>query len=319
MADKVDLNEQITKILLTEVSKSRRHANWRTLAVVAMFAFAMLYNMFNGGTFGIGGQKITVGSDYISLVRLRGMIEPAGGSSPESMEPALTKAFLDKRSKGVLLLINSPGGTPVQSKILYDLLIRLKSETGKHLVVLGEDSMTSGAYMVAMAADKVYANESSLTGSIGVFQQSLGYKHLAERVGVESRVIISGEHKRRLDPFKDLNSADVQKMQTTMQLIHSNFIEVVKNSRGGRLTGSEKELFSGDFWTGTQALELGLIDGVADMNAVMKKEFGVKDALDYSNRPGLLSSLGSSFASSLSNSVRHFLGSASMESAGITM
>lgn len=298
MSGNTDLNQMVTQQLLLEVAKGRRHANWRTFAVAAMFLFAFGYNFFTGGAVGINGRKINISSEYVSLVRLRGMIEPAGGSSPEAMLPALTKAFTDAKSKGVLLIINSPGGTPVQSKAMYDALIQLKKETGKRLVVLGEDSMTSGAYMTAMAADRVYANESSLTGSIGVFHEGWGLKHLAERFGVENRVIFSGEHKRRLDPFSDLKPEDVDKMQTTMTIIHKNFIDTVKASRGNKLKGDEAELFSGDFWTGSQAVELGLIDGVADAATIMDKEFGVKDALDYSNRQGFFSSLGSSLTSS---------------------
>ena len=302
MEQKLDddvLSKQLIGQMFVEISKTRRHANWRAFAVVVMFLFAFGYNYFQGGHFGIDGQRISGSTQYISLVRLRGMIEPNSPSSPESMLPVLTKAFLDENSKGVLLLINSPGGTPVQSKILFDTLMDLKKETGKRLVVLGEDSMTSGAYMVAMAGDRVYDSESGLTGSIGVFEQSWGYGELAERIGVESRVIYSGKYKRRLDPFKPMNVDDEAKMQSTMHLIHENFIGLVKSRRGNRLKASDDELFSGDFWTGTQAVKLGLVDGVSDMNTVMKREFGVTDAIDYSNRPGFLSTLGRSFGSSL--------------------
>jgi len=178
-------------------------------------------------------------------------------------------------------VINSPGGTPVQSHKLHQYLMQLKEETGKRLVVLGDDMLTSGAYMVAVAADKILVNPATLTGSIGVFQQSFGLKNLAEKAGVTARTIVAGDNKRRLDPFTDAKPEDLLKVQSVLDQIHQQFIAVVRSSRKDKLSEAD-DLFSGDYWTGTEALSLGLVDGISTYHQVLKEEFGSEHALDYS-------------------------------------
>ena len=275
--------------IMTETRKTRRSANWRTFAfvlvVVSIFATNMLYS-----TGIVGGTTIPKDGKYVSLVRLDGPIEAGQANSFQQIENHLYQAFHDKEAKGVLLVINSPGGTPVQSHKLYKYLLDLKEETGKHLVVLGDDMLTSGAYMVAVAADKIFVNPSTLTGSIGVFQQSFGFKDLADKVGVHARTIVAGENKRRLDPFLDTDPEDLQKVQSVLNDIHQQFIAVVKDSRADKLT-SDQNLFTGDYWTGHEAVELGLVDGIETYHGVLESEFGAQHALDYTQKPGLFSRL----------------------------
>ncbi len=275
--------------IMTETRKTRRSANWRTFAfvlvVVSIFATNMLYS-----TGIVGGTTIPKDGKYVSLVRLDGPIEAGQANSFQQIENHLYQAFHDKEAKGVLLVINSPGGTPVQSHKLYKYLLNLKEDTGKHLVVLGDDMLTSGAYMVAVAADKIFVNPSTLTGSIGVFQQSFGFKDLADKVGVHARTIVAGENKRRLDPFLDTDPEDLQKVQSVLNDIHQQFIAVVKDSRADKLT-SDQNLFTGDYWTGHEAVELGLVDGIETYHGVLESEFGAQHALDYTQKPGLFSRL----------------------------
>ncbi len=299
-----EVEELVSNALLIEVVKQRKHANLRTAAFILLIASFSIFNWFKNDLTGSSGIKIPRGEDYISLVRIRGSIQPGSPASPEFMESSLTKAFFDEKSKGVLLMINSPGGTAVQGKMLYDLITRLKNETGKKVIVFGEDVMTSGAYMASVAADTIYVTESTLTGSIGVIQQNYGYKEIAEKIGIESRTIQSGEFKHRLDPFSDLKPDDIEKMQGVMSIIHQNFIDLIISRRGQKLKADHNLLFSGDFWTGKEALEFGLVDGVGEISSIIEAEFGVKHSLDYTDRKGVINGIGDMFTQ-MANSYLH--------------
>lgn len=275
--------------IMSETRKARRNANFRTigfiLVIVTIFTINILYSR------GIlGGITIPKGESYVSLVRINGPIEAGKPTALSELENNLYQAFHDEDSKGVLLVINSPGGTPVQSHKLHQYLMQLKEETGKRLVVLGDDMLTSGAYMVAVAADKILVNPATLTGSIGVFQQSFGLKNLAEKAGVTARTIVAGDNKRRLDPFTDAKPEDLLKVKSVLDEIHQQFIAVVRSSRKDKLSEAD-DLFSGDYWTGTEALSLGLVDGISTYHRVLKEEFGSEHALDYSLKPGLFGRL----------------------------
>ena len=294
------LNELIAQLVLKEVGKTRRHANYRMAAII-LFGIAMIVwnSVATRSLLGSRGLEVPKNEPYVSLVRIRGEIGPSGSASAEFLKPALTRAFMDENATGVVLLINSRGGTPVQSDLLHDFIIRMKETYGKKVVAIGEDQMTSGAYMTAVAADRIFVNEATLAGSIGVVMNNMGYQELARKVGVESRVFTAGQYKYRLDPFSDLEDEDVRKMQEALDTIHQHFIDTVRVGRGDRLAGEPGQLFSGDWWTGEEVVELGLADGIADLETVMEHEFGVKYALDYSPRKGLLSGLTESLAQSI--------------------
>lgn len=287
-----DLNQQIAMGALNELGKTRRHANYRMMAIVAFGLIMVGWNMFIGQSL-FGGSTLEIPKDepYVALVRIRGEIQPGGSASAEFLKPILTQAFLDEEAKGVVLLINSPGGTPVQADLLHDYIVRMKNKYDKKVVAIGEDQLTSGAYMTAVAADSIYVNESTMAGSIGVVADNKGYQELANKVGVENRVITAGDLKYRLDPFDELKEEDVLKMKEALEKIHHHFIETVVAGRGDRLNGAPELLYSGDWWTGNEVVELGLVDGIADLETVLEEEFGVIHALDYSRRKGLLSGL----------------------------
>jgi signal peptide peptidase SppA len=218
------------------------------------------------------------GVPVVPVVRLAGVI---GFSTP--LKPGLTlatvarpleRAFNMRNARAVALLINSPGGSPVQSHLIYTRIRQLANENARPVIVFAEDVAASGGYMIACAGDEIFCDPSSILGSIGVIGSSFGFPKLMEKLGVERRLYISGEHKAMLDPFLPENPEDVERLKALQRDIHQDFIDLVKRSRGERLKGPEKTLFSGEYWTGGKAIELGLADGIGDLRATLRARFG---------------------------------------------
>ncbi|OJT96365.1 MAG: S49 family peptidase [Rhizobium sp. 63-7] len=220
----------------------------------------------------------------IPVVRLHGAIQ-AGGSAFRpalnlaSYSVALEKAFAMKEAPAVALSINSPGGSPVQSRMLYHRIRALAEENGKKVFVFVEDVAASGGYMIALAGDEIFADPTSIVGSIGVVSGGFGFPELLRKIGVERRVYTAGENKVILDPFQPEKPGDIEYLKTLQLDIHAVFIDMVKARRGDRLSG-DPEVFSGLFWTGTRGLELGLIDGLADMRQELRRRYGDKVRLE---------------------------------------
>ena len=218
------------------------------------------------------------GAPVVPVVRLSGLI---GLSTP--LRPGLTlagiarsleRAFNIRRAPAVALLINSPGGSPVQSHLIYRRIRQLASEKGVPVIAFAEDVVASGGYMIACAADEIICDSSSIVGSIGVVGGSFGFSKLMDKLGIERRLYTSGEHKAMLDPFLPENPQDVDRLKAVQREIHEGFIELVKQSRGARLKGPEKTLFSGEYWTGSKAVELGIADAIGDLRSVLRERFG---------------------------------------------
>jgi signal peptide peptidase SppA len=218
------------------------------------------------------------GGAVVPVVRLSGTI---GLSTP--LRPGLTlasvarpleRAFTLRGAKAVALLINSPGGSPVQSHLIY---LRVRQLAGEHklpAIAFAEDVAASGGYMIACAADEIICDESSIVGSIGVMGGSFGFAGALEKLGIERRLYTSGERKAMLDPFLPEKPDDVERLKAVQREIHDDFIALVKASRGTRLTGPETDLFSGEFWTGRKAVALGIADRIGDMRTVLRERFG---------------------------------------------
>src|SRR5436190_3545999 len=202
----------------------------------------------------------------VPVVRLAGVI---GVSSPlrsglmlVSVARQLERAFAMRKARAVALLINSPGGSPVQSHLIYLRIRSLAAEHGRRVIAFAEDLAASGGYMIACAADEIICDRHSIVGSIGVVGGSFGFAKLMEKLGIERRLYTSGEHKAMLDPFLPENPQDVERLKNVQREIHDSFISLVQESRGGRLNGPEESLFSGEYWTGKTAVALGLADGI---------------------------------------------------------
>src|SRR5262245_29970498 len=218
------------------------------------------------------------GIAVVPVVRLAGVI---GFSTP--LRPGLTlsglartldKAFKQRGAKAVALVINSPGGSAVQSHMIYQRIRQMAAEKNVRVIAFVEDVAASGGYMIACAAEEIIADASSIVGSIGVVGASFGFDEAMKRLGIERRVYTAGEHKVMLDPFQPEKPEDVERLLGIQKEIHDNFIGLVKSSRGTRLSAPEQSVFSGEYWTGRTALAFGLIDRIGDLRSVLRERFG---------------------------------------------
>ncbi|WP_254799257.1 S49 family peptidase [Falsochrobactrum tianjinense] len=216
----------------------------------------------------------------IPVVRMHGAIMTGGNSfrpmlSLASTAEVLEKAFADKEAPAVAISLNSPGGSPVQSRLIYRRIRDLADEHGKRVFIFVEDAAASGGYMIALAGDEIIADPSSIVGSIGVVSASFGFPELLKKIGVERRVYTAGQNKATLDPFQPEKKADIERLKALQLEIHQTFIDMVQERRGTKLA-NDPDLFTGLFWTGTKAKELGLIDGLGDMRSFLRKAYGNK-------------------------------------------
>ena len=216
----------------------------------------------------------------VPVVRLAGVI---GVSTPlrpglmlASLARQLERAFAVRNARAVALLINSPGGSPVQSHLIYLRIRSLAAEKKLPVIAFAEDVAASGGYMLACAADEIICDPSSIVGSIGVIGGTFGFPKLLDKLGIERRIYTSGERKAMLDPFLPEKPDEVERLKLVQREIHDDFIALVKERRGARLTGPESELFSGEYWTGRTAVELGLADTVGELRSILRERFGDK-------------------------------------------
>ncbi len=232
----------------------------------------------------------------VPVVRLAGTI---GAVTP--LRPGLTlagvarmldRAFAMRHAKALAIVINSPGGSPVQSRLIFSRIRQLATEKKLPVLVFVEDVAASGGYMIACAGDEIFCDPSSILGSIGVVGASFGFQDLMRKIGVERRVYTAGEHKVTLDPFLPENPDDVARLKTIQQDIHAVFIALVKASRGARLKGEDGYLFTGEYWAGQRAVDLGLADAIGDLRGVLRARFGDKVRLPViASQGGLLATL----------------------------
>ena len=211
-------------------------------------------------------------------IRLTGVIGNAGkfkqGIDFSGQEEIINKAFSIKKAQCVAITINSPGGSPVQSHLIYNFIRNKAKKNNKKVLVFAEDVAASGGYLIACAGDEIYANASSIIGSIGVIYSSFGFTELIKKIGVQRRVHTAGKNKSTLDPFLEEKQEDIERLKNIQLDLHKEFIQVVEKSRGSKLKKSETELFSGEFWSGSKAKDLGLIDGTGDLDQILKEKFG---------------------------------------------
>ena len=216
----------------------------------------------------------------VPVVRLSGVIGAVTplrpGMSLAGVARTLERAFAVKNAKAVALVINSPGGSPVQSRQIYLRIRQLAEEKKLRVLVFVEDVAASGGYMIACAGDEIFCDPSSILGSIGVVGGSFGFQELIKKVGVERRLYTAGAHKAMLDPFLPENPDDVARLKALQREIHTIFIALVKQSRGGRLKGADDVLFTGEYWAGETSVSLGLADAIGDMRSTLRARYGEK-------------------------------------------
>lgn len=275
----------IEKMALAGLKEQRARRRWGIFFKLAALSIAL------GGLFvffSYESADAELLTPHTALIDIDGTIESGGGSgSAESVIPALNKAFMDKTAVGIILHINSPGGSPVQAGMINDEINRLHAANPKKpLVVVVDEMCASGGYYIAVAADKIFVNKASVIGSIGVLTDGFGFTGLMDKLGVERRMQTAGINKGFMDPFSPQSDKQKAYAQDMLNEIHQQFIDVVRKGRGKRLK-ENADTFSGLFWTGAKAVELGLADGFGSVDSVARDVFKAEDLVDYTQHEGL--------------------------------
>ncbi len=271
--------EVIVKLANSALEEQKKTRRWGLFFKFLMFAylFAIIW-LYAPKDWKSGNQG---GGSHTALVELTGVIAPEAEASADRIIPALRSAFEDKGTKGIILRINSPGGSPVQSGYINDEIKRLrKAHPDIPLYAVITDICASGGYYIAAAADKIYADKASLVGSIGVIMNGFGFVDTMEKLGVERRLITAGEHKGFLDPFTPVNDDEMKHVKNMLGDIHNQFITTVKEGRGNRLK-SDRDTFSGLIWTGERSVELGLVDALGSSSYVAREVIGAEEIVDF--------------------------------------
>jgi protease-4 len=230
--------------------------------------------------------------EHTALVKLEGVIAPGQKGEADTVVTGLRDAFEDEKTKAVILRINSPGGSPVQSSDMHKEILRLREKYPDiPLYAVVSDICASGGYYVASAADEIFVNESSIVGSIGVLMNGFGFVDAMDELGIERRLRTAGDHKGILDPFSPVSEFDTRHVDTLLKDLHKTFIETVKAGRGDRLKGDDETLFNGLFWSGRESIELGLADAIGSAGYVAREVVGVEEIVDFTSEEDALSRL----------------------------
>ena len=272
----------IEKVVTGLQEEQRRSRRWGIFFKLATLAYLLMLFFVLRAPF---DEKISGGGErYAAVIEVNGVIAADQDASADNLVLALRDAFDDDKVLGIVLRINSPGGSPVQSGYVYDEIGRLKETRDLPVYAVIADLGASGAYYIAAAADEIYADKASLVGSIGVVGSGFGFTGLMEKFGVERRLYTAGEHKGFLDPFSPENPDEKRFWQGVLKVTHRQFIEQVRKGRGDRLKESP-DTFSGLIWSGEQALEMGLIDGLSSMSALVRTRFSTEEIVNFTRRP----------------------------------
>jgi protease-4 len=283
------------RLLFATLEEQKRARRWRTFTRLAWLVFfaVLLWNVsFRGAP---SNAKST---PHTAVVEIKGEIAADSNASAEAVVSAAKSAFEDPGAQAIVLLINSPGGSPVQAGIINDELKRLRGIYKKPVYAVVEESCASAAYYIAAVSDKIFVDKASIVGSIGVLMDGFGFTGLMEKLGVERRLMTAGENKGFLDPFSPQTDKQREYAQAMLNQIHKQFIDVVKAGRGKRLKETP-ELFSGLFWTGQQAVELGLADQFGNLEFVAREVVKAEDLVDYTRRENVAERLAKKFGASI--------------------
>ena len=291
----------LSAILREFIQEKRRKRRWGIFFKLAFLVIVIVCFV----AFCVDNSSSTIARDtpHTALIDVQGEIMPGGFADADRIAGALQQAFKDKGTKGVILRINSPGGSPVQSDYIYNEIMRLREKyPNTPVYAVCSDVCASGAYFIASATQDIYANPASLVGSIGVIMNGFGFTGAMEKLGVTRRVVIAGKYKDFMDPFAP-QSAEQQKFaQNMVDSVHEQFIAAVKEGRGKRLT-DDPNLFTGMAWTGSEAKKLGLIDGYGSAGYVARDVIKVDKIVNYTVKPTLLDQFASRMGASMANVV----------------
>ena len=278
------VNELAREFLREQRAARRWSVFFKSLLAIYLFAFLVIYvaGKANLQKMGFPGEKHT------ALIDIDGVISANTQANADSIIASLRAAFEDKDTAGVILRINSPGGSPVQAGDINDEIWRLRAKHPNiHVYVVVGDMCASGGYYIASAANKIYANKASIVGSIGVIMEGFGFVDAIKKLGIERRALHAGKHKDFMDPFAPMNPDEVDQVHSLLNNIYQQFIAVVKRGRGKRLK-DDPRIFSGLVWTGQQAVKLGLVDGLGSAGYVARNVIGAPRIVDYTRRVSYL-------------------------------
>ncbi len=301
--------EVLEKLAMAAVTEQRRARRWGVFFKMLMFVYLIgvgamaFYPQFEKG---INESD----KDHTAIIDVIGVIAEGETASADNIIEGLRDALKNKKTKGVILNINSPGGSPVQAAYVFAEIERLKEKhPGIPIHAVVSDICASGGYYIAAAADKIFVNQSSMIGSIGVIMNGFGFVNVMEKLGIDRRLLIAGEHKALMDPFSPVREEEAKHMQTLLDDVHQQFIAAVRAGRGDRLDESG-DMFSGLVWTGTQGIELGLADDFGSVDSVARDVIGTKKKLNFTPQERLLDkiagTLGASFGHALGSAINSF-------------
>ena len=285
----------LEKLALATLQEQRQSRRWRNglrlawLVFLAILAWVLLSRH---------DTPTAVSSPHTAMVSILGEIAPSTEASAEAVNTSLRAAFEDEAARAVVLLINSPGGSPVQAGIIHDEIKRLKAKHNKPVYAVVEETCASAAYYVAVAADQIFVDKASIVGSIGVLMDGFGFTGLMNKLGVERRLLTAGENKALLDPFSPMGDRQRAYAQRMLDQIHQQFIAVVKDGRGERLK-QDSETFSGLFWSGQEAVERGLADQLGSLEFVAREIVKAEDIMDYTRRDNVAERLAKRFGAAV--------------------
>ena len=285
----------LEKLALASIDEQRRSRRWNVLVRLAWLTFLVVLAWV---LLSRTSSPSNVTAPHTAVVEIRGEISSGSDAGAEAVNAALRAAFEDEGSRAVVLLINSPGGSPVQAGMMNDEIARLKAKHKKPVYAVVEETCASAAYYIAVAADQIYVDKASIVGSIGVLMDGFGFTGLMNKLGVERRLLTAGENKGFLDPFSVQSDKQRTFAQDMLNQIHQQFITVVKTGRGDRLKETP-EMFSGLFWSGQQAIELGLADQYGSLEFVAREVVKAEDIVDYTRRENVAERLAKRFGAAL--------------------
>ena len=285
----------LEKLAFAALNEQKATRRWRTFVRLSWLLFFVVLVWM---ALHRGAPTASATVAHTAVVEIKGEIAAGGDASAEFINAALKAAFEDEGAKAVVLLINSPGGSPVQAGMMNDEIRRLKAKHKKPVYAVVEETCASAAYYIAVAADQIFVDKASIVGSIGVLMDGFGFTGLMEKIGVERRLLTAGENKGFLDPFSAQTDKQRAFAQTMLNQIHQQFISVVKAGRGQRLKETP-EMFSGLFWTGQQAIELGLADQMGGLDFVAREIVKAEDIIDYTRRDNVAERLAKKFGAAM--------------------